>query len=219
LELLAILDTSNIEKDKKKPVLIILHGGFSVGYWAINNCQSFIDKGFIVFAPSYRGENGNDGHYELMLGEVDDAKAAVNWIANQPFANTDSIFVFGHSVGGGIALSLSLHNDVPIAKTGSCDGLYDYGTMEYWSQEKNRVPFDHENHWELYFRLPVYALDYMVRSHSLYIGIDDYYKEKKEFYISSYPKQDTKLDLFKVKGDHFSSLRPALEEFLKEITN
>lgn len=107
-----------------------LHGGFSLSYEDIGECEPFIEKGFIVFAPSYRGENGNSGNFEFFMGEVDDAKAAIHWLSNQPYVDKDSIYVFGHSIGGGMSLLLSLHNDIPIKEGGSCAGIYVKESME-----------------------------------------------------------------------------------------
>ncbi len=83
LNLKGLLSTINIDSTKRKPVLVYLHGGFALGKGDLSDCEPFQKAGFIVFAPAYRGENGNPGYFELFLGEVDDAKAAINWVAKQ----------------------------------------------------------------------------------------------------------------------------------------
>ncbi|WP_338813140.1 CocE/NonD family hydrolase [Bernardetia sp. Wsw4-3y2] len=152
-KLKGLVETSNIEKDKKKPVLVYLHGGFALGYQDVLDCQPFIDAGFVVFAPTYRGENGNDGNFEFFLGEVDDAKAAINWIAKQEYANADSIFVFGHSIGGTISSLLSLQVDVPINLSASNAGFYTIGDLESFEKEGVKT-FDYSNEKESIFRTP-----------------------------------------------------------------
>jgi dipeptidyl aminopeptidase/acylaminoacyl peptidase len=88
IKLQALLLKKNTDPSKRKPVLVFLHGGFALGEQDLSGCEVFTKQGFIVFAPSYRGENGNEGNFELFSGEVEDAKAAVKWIAKQPFADS-----------------------------------------------------------------------------------------------------------------------------------
>jgi hypothetical protein len=47
--------------------------GTSLGNGDLHDVQPFIDAGWTVLAPTYRGENGNPGTIELWLGEVQDA--------------------------------------------------------------------------------------------------------------------------------------------------
>ncbi len=220
LKLKGLLNTKHVEKGKKKPAVVYLHGGFSLGYSDVLNCAPFTYAGFIVFAPSYRGENGNGGHFELFMGEVADAKAAIYWLVKQPFVKRDSIFVFGHSIGGAMSLHLSLHPDLPINKSGSSAGLYDIGSIEYWTEEEGWVPYNIEDELENYFRLPVYALDNMVRPHLMYIGKEDDYEEIKDFVNDLYPiLNHRKIQLIGINGDHFTSLKGAMELFVFEIEN
>ncbi|MEO0687277.1 MAG: CocE/NonD family hydrolase [Cyanobacteria bacterium J06649_11] len=91
-----------------------LHGGFALGYQDIYDCKKFTDNGFIVMAPSFRAENGNEGFYEFLFGEVKDAESAVKWLSKQEYVDSDSIYVFGHSTGGALSLSLSLRDDLHV---------------------------------------------------------------------------------------------------------
>ncbi len=70
-----------------------------------------------------RGENGNPGNYELFLTEVGDAKAAVRWLARQPFVDAKRVYTFGHSTGGAISALLSLREGVPAVNGGCWGGL------------------------------------------------------------------------------------------------
>ena len=107
-QLQALLSTVNIDTTKRKAAVVFLHAGFALGASDITDCQSFINEDYIVMAPSYRAENGNDGKFELFMGEVDDAKAAVKWLSKQSYVDSTRIYVIGHSIGGGIASMLSL---------------------------------------------------------------------------------------------------------------
>ncbi|MCB0631300.1 MAG: prolyl oligopeptidase family serine peptidase [Saprospiraceae bacterium] len=217
LRLKALLDTTNLESGKKSPVLVYLHGGFSLDYADVTVCRPFIDAGYLVFAPTYRGENGNPGNFEFFLGEVDDIKAAINWLASQEYVDRENIYVFGHSIGGGLSLLTTFHPDIPVKRSGSCAGIYYDENFAYWAEEDGIVPFDYENDNELFWRLPIYTLEHMTRDHLMYIGNNDYYKEDKADFEDMYPNQDTRLQLVKVKGDHQSSLPVAIKQFLDDI--
>lgn len=117
--------------------------------------------------PMLRGENGNPGNYELFLGEVDDARAAVKWLAGQPYVNPQRIYVFGHSVGGGVAAVLPLLDDVPMRHSGSSGGLYDHTTFLVW-QIDDTVPFEN-NPMERSVRLLVGNSQFLQHPHYAYL--------------------------------------------------
>jgi hypothetical protein len=54
------------------PAIVYAHGGFAFGNDDFEAVRPFLDRGFAVFTPTLRGENGNPGDFELMFGEVDD---------------------------------------------------------------------------------------------------------------------------------------------------
>jgi len=219
LELQGLLNTKNIDSLVKKPVIVYFHGGFALSYEAMERTKAFTDAGYIVFAPSYRGENGNSGYFELFMGEVKDAKAAINWISKQQFTDADNIYVFGWSVGGGIALNLALHDDTPVKLGGSNAGIYDLELINSWATEDDYIvfPYDHNDELENYFRLPLYNLENMARPHFTYVGEEDDFDLIRAEYDSLYPEGNTKLKLTKVKGDHVSSLSIAIDKFIREI--
>jgi acetyl esterase/lipase len=214
-----LLNTINIDTLIKKPVMVYFHGGFALSYEDMEATKPFTDAGYIVFAPTYRGENGNPGYFELFMGEVRDAKAAINWISSQRYADNDNIYIFGWSVGGGISLNLSLHSDVPIKLGGSSAGVYDYGLIKLWATEDDMIvfPYDYTNKEESYYRLPLYNLKNMVRSHFTYIGEDDGFEFVEALKDSLYPQNNTKMKLIQLEGNHVSSLNTAMEKFLIEI--
>ncbi|MDH3698096.1 MAG: prolyl oligopeptidase family serine peptidase [Flavobacteriaceae bacterium] len=219
LKLKGLLNTKNIDSVTKKPVVVYLHGGFALSYNELEKTNPFTDAGFITFAPSYRGENGNPGYFELFMGEVQDAKAAINWISQQPYIDTNNIYVFGWSVGGGISLNLSLHDDIPVKISGSSAGIYDYDLIKAWATEDEMIifPYDYKNNLENYFRLPIYNLKNMIRPHYTYIGEEDDYTFYKNLTDSLYPDSYYHLMLTKLKGNHVSSLEAAMDQFIRVI--
>ena len=97
---------------QKHPAVVFLHGGFALGEQDWQVLQPFRDAGFVVMTPSLRGENGNPGNFEFFYGEVDDAIAAGNYLAQLPYVDSDKIFVTGHSIGGRIVAMVGVSESV-----------------------------------------------------------------------------------------------------------
>jgi len=221
MTLQALLDTRNIEPATQKPAVVYLHGGFALRSSELKFTRSFANAGFIVLAPSWRGENGNPGYFECFFGEVRDAKAAIRWLANQDYVDRERIYVFGWSVGGGIALNLALHDDIPVRLSGSSAGLYDLDLIKSWATEDDfiRFPYNYQDERENYYRLPLYHLQDMVRPHHSYIATDDRYTLYRETYEELYPNGDTSLRLIELPGNHVDSVPQAVHEFIRIISD
>jgi acetyl esterase/lipase len=195
------------------PALVFFHGGFAFGSGDLEACRPFMDAGFIVMAPMLRGENGNPGEFELFLGEVDDARAAVKWLAGQPGVDAARIYTFGHSVGGGVSAMLSLLEDVPIRHGGSSGGLYDQTTFLGWS---DIVPFESTPE-ERSVRLLVGNTQHMKHQHYAYIGAEDDPFEVAIEQVHSTMGPDSLLTIERVPGDHFTSFDESLQRYLQVV--
>jgi hypothetical protein len=198
------------------PALLYCHGGFAFGASDMEDCRPFVDAGYVVMVPTWRGENGNPGHFELFLGEVDDARAAAQWLAEQPTVDADRVYAFGHSAGGGIAAVLSLLEDVPVQITGSAGGVYDHDTFLGWS---DIVPFENTPE-ERSRRLLVGNIRHMQRPHIAYYGTQDFGFDGTVAKAADEAQAAGMPDMFQgesVPGDHFTSLQPSMERFLREI--
>lgn len=87
LQLKAWLMIPAASDSTKLPSLVFLHDESSLTPAAVSECQLFADAGFAVLLPMFRGESGNSGNLELMWGEVDDARAAIQWLSKQSFVD------------------------------------------------------------------------------------------------------------------------------------
>jgi hypothetical protein len=127
-----------IEVTTKLPAIVFIHNGFGIGLEGFKQAEPFYKQNFIVFFPTFRGENGNPGNFEMLYGEVDDAANAVRWLATQPDVDTANIFAFGYNSGGSIAGLLTLRS-LPLKHTASAEGFYSSFMFDDWAPI---APFD-----------------------------------------------------------------------------
>jgi acetyl esterase/lipase len=194
-----------------KPVVVFAHGGFALGGGDDEMAQPFVDAGFIVMLPAVRGENGNPGNFELFLGEVDDLIAAGRKARTLTGADPDRIYLFGHSIGGGLATLAALSADHPFRIVGAAGGNYprfdcgsiarEWGTFQPTKDEcEARFP----DQWLPSLQTPLFS----------YVGTGDAYavgagRAFKRIATDKY-------HLVTLKGDHFTSVDAAIAAFIAE---
>jgi acetyl esterase/lipase len=161
-ELVAIL-TPDPGDGKRRPAVLWCHGGFGgIGdyYWSpqpATNDQTpraMLDAGFVVMLPAWRGENENPGRFEMYLGEVDDAMAALDHLRALPYVDPARVYVVGHSSGGAIALLLAeLAGPDKVRAVVSFGGVLDARSMRNgWEP---MIPFGPSDEHEMTLRSPI----------------------------------------------------------------
>lgn len=196
------------------PVLVYLHGGFSAEPEEAYACPQFAEAGYTVLAPTYRGENGNPGSFEMMFGEVRDAAAAVRYAQSLEGVDPSRIVVFGHSVGAGTAALLATMDDVPAVMTGGAGGMYDPMTIESVIVDFGVVnPIGKE----VTLRTPTAMLESMRIRHHAFAGDEDtsIHLGTTLGWLQSKGAEDHPLRVYDVPGDHFESLAPACAAFFE----
>jgi hypothetical protein len=203
------------------PALVYFHGDFAFGPDDFEVVRPFIDAGYLVMTPMLRGENGNPGDFELLWGEVDDARAAVEHVAALSSVDRSRIYAFGHSIGGGIVAMLSLYPELPLRATGSSGGIYMPETFARWAKsDDNRelVRFDPTDENETELRVLGPNLPWMVHRHIAYVGEDDPWFVRNAGELEARAWELGKpFERVVVAGDHMTSLPNALAAFL-EVT-
>ncbi|HPI77808.1 MAG TPA: prolyl oligopeptidase family serine peptidase [bacterium] len=87
------------------PAVVFNHGGVSgIPSAFVTRSKQLAKEGYVVFAPSYRGEDGSEGEVEVAAGEVDDALAAVKLLRGLSYVDSTRIGMAGTSHGGIITL-------------------------------------------------------------------------------------------------------------------
>ena len=122
---------------ERLPAVVLLHDKTSIDDDTLARGLRLVDAGFIVLIPTWRGEHGNPGAFELLRGEVDDARAATRFLAEQPLVDVDRLYAFGHGVGGALAGLLAL-GDAPFALLASSGGLWEHTDLFHIGRSEGR---------------------------------------------------------------------------------
>ena len=118
LEIEGVLSTPvEFDANKKYPLLVVIHGGPAWASFPIfSDCfnekypiEQFIEKGFIVLEPNYRGSSGYGNEFlkanyrKLGIVNYDDVISGVDKLVDKGIADKDRVGVMGWSNGGYIA--------------------------------------------------------------------------------------------------------------------
>ena len=88
--------------------LIYLHGsGLNIGA-NVSHARRFKELGFSVLLISYRGYGQSDGDFPTEDQVYADAEAAWIYLVEQKKITPGDIFVYGHSLGGAVAINLAI---------------------------------------------------------------------------------------------------------------
>ncbi|WP_044339331.1 S9 family peptidase [Rossellomorea aquimaris] len=126
LEIEGVLSTpADFDPHKRYPLLLLIHGGpgwasFPIHSGCFNDkypVEQFIEKGFIVLEPNYRGSSGYGNDFLVAnyrnLGIVDykDVISGVDALVERGMADKDCVGVMGWSQGGFISAFCSIYSD------------------------------------------------------------------------------------------------------------
>jgi len=95
-------------KQPNAKVLLYLHGnGINIGA-NIAHANRFHQLGFSVLLIDYRGYGRSEGSFPNEKRVYEDAATAWNYLVQQQEIPPSQIFIYGHSLGGAIALDLAV---------------------------------------------------------------------------------------------------------------
>lgn len=196
------------------PGVVYVHGGFGMDGGDYEACAPFVDANYALLVPTWRGEDGNPGEFEMMGGELDDLGAAIAWFRTQPGVDPEHIYVFGHSVGGNLAAMYSLVPSPGVRLTGSAGGLYSPSVFDDWA---GAAPFDLRDPTARDVRLFGPWLGHMLHPHIAYVGDADPARKLRPAFEKAAIETGAPLRIESVPGSHGASLDPAMRAFLEEI--
>ncbi len=91
-------------------VILHCHGnGFNVSY-NLGQARIFYELGYSVFIFDYRGYGLSKGNFPSEKQVYQDVQFAWNYLVNTRQIKPENITVYGHSLGGAIAINLANHN-------------------------------------------------------------------------------------------------------------
>jgi alpha-beta hydrolase superfamily lysophospholipase len=91
-------------------VMLYLHGnGINIGA-NVAQASYFHQLGFSVFLIDYRGYGRSDGGFPTEATVYQDAQIAWDYLVQQRQVNPQRIFIYGHSLGGAIAIDLAVRH-------------------------------------------------------------------------------------------------------------
>jgi dienelactone hydrolase len=205
-----------LPRGPRPPVVVVLHNAFSLQPTMLDGVRELDEAGFALFLPSWRGEDGNPGDLELLYGEVRDAIAAVRFAQSLPGVEGRCLYVIGHSIGGGLAALLALH-DTPVRMSASVGGMYRAHTFHDWAtQSENRhlVRFDLGDPQECTLRLFFPNAPDLKHRHVTYAGRDDDFDVRyARIAAARAAKFNVPFESVEVRGDHMTSLPEAVADF------
>jgi len=92
--------SSNTNQHGRLPGLVYCRGGFGrVGQVKLDWLRAFVERGYVVFAPLYRGNEGGEGNDEFGGADCEDCCAAVRLLRHLPFVDSEQVSVMGFSRG------------------------------------------------------------------------------------------------------------------------
>jgi uncharacterized protein len=84
-----------------------LHGGDMENNVVRALADAFTATDFAVLRFNFRGVGGSTGHYGEGIGEQEDIKGALTWLAAQPMIDADRLFLAGYSFGARVMLAVA----------------------------------------------------------------------------------------------------------------
>ncbi len=164
------------------------------------SAMDFVEAGFVVLAPAFRGELGNPGFIEGLYGETDDLLAALERLRSMPAVDPERVYLVGHGTGGTqvlLAAAAGARARATIVLGGQAVVTPDlYDLPEPFSDDGARLRS--AIHWAGHLEHPVYAFD----------G-DGQYMVDLATMAASAKAQGQSMTLLPVPGtDHLSMLTP-----------
>jgi uncharacterized protein len=97
-------------KQPNAKVLLYLHGnGLNIGA-NVGHATRFHRLGFSVLLIDYRGYGRSEGGFPTEMGVYQDAATAWNYLVQQRKIPESQILIYGHSLGGAIAIDLAVQH-------------------------------------------------------------------------------------------------------------
>ena len=120
--------------DATGPAMLYLHGNdFNLGS-NVERIERLNRMGFAILAVDYRGYGKSGGGFPSEIQVYEDAEAAWNYLVRKRRVDPGHAFIYGHSLGGAIAIELALrHPEVAgLIVEGTFTSMPELAKIDYW---------------------------------------------------------------------------------------
>jgi pimeloyl-ACP methyl ester carboxylesterase len=113
-------------------VVLYLHGNGGNISTNMDGIALLRELGYAVFMIDYRGYGKSSGGFPSEAGVYEDAEAAWNYLVGERGLNPANLFIYGHSLGGAIAIELALRHPeaAGLMVESSFSSIYDMAMLE-----------------------------------------------------------------------------------------
>jgi alpha/beta superfamily hydrolase len=154
------------------PALLICHGmdvqGFHFLKIYTQLAKAACKNGFVSLVFDFRGVGKSTGRFDYGVGEQEDVKCVLNYLASRPEVVPNSVFVVGHSLGGAVSL-YSLQNETRVKGLvlWSTPMNHDYNVKKFVKRTRGKLglyaflilsPLDKIFNVSKFFNLEVYGI-------------------------------------------------------------
>src|SRR3989475_4889823 len=91
-------------------VVLYLHGNDGNVSTSMGEIAPLRELGYAVFMPDYRGYGESEGPFPSEKTGYEDAEGAWIYLVEQRGIRPAKLYIYGHSLGGAIAIELALHH-------------------------------------------------------------------------------------------------------------
>jgi uncharacterized protein len=120
--------------DAVAPTLLYLHGNdLNIG-GNVEHVARFRQMGFSVLIVDYRGYGKSGGGFPAEAQVYEDAETAWNYLIHERHVDPGQAFIYGHSLGGAIAIDLALRHPeaAGLIVESSFTSMRDMARITYW---------------------------------------------------------------------------------------
>jgi dipeptidyl aminopeptidase/acylaminoacyl peptidase len=148
-----IFSAASLEKTKKHPAVVLVHGGFHdrLDWRFFGLVDAAVSNGYVVVFPEYRGSRGyGENHYKNDYGitDVADVLSAADYISQQPYVDPNRLGIVGHSRGGMVTLLAIEHAPKKFKAAVDIAGLTDFLAYMAYKPDYRRTEVAREDHFK-----------------------------------------------------------------------
>lgn len=126
------------------PALLVCHGLNKQGFHLLKIysqlARTACERGFVVLLFDFRGVGRSAGEFDYGVGEQEDEKCALDFLASRSDVIRDRIYVIGHSLGGAVSLyALQNEKRVKGLVLWSVPKNHDYNVRKFIRNSRGRL--------------------------------------------------------------------------------